>query len=181
MKIARLPGSVLVSAALGAALTPLNSTMVAVALPALAVEFTASAAAVTVLVVTGYLIATLVLSVPAGSVADRIGYGRALTWGRWMFAAGAVIGALSPVLGIVVVGRLLMQDKLPLSEHLLFVSGRTSFEIVQKAFLAGIPIVAAVSAPSSLAIDLARECGVTLIGFLRGRNFNIYACPARIV
>jgi FdhD protein len=80
-----------------------------------------------------------------------------------------------------VVGRMLMQDKLPLSEHLLFVSGRTSFEIVQKAFLAGIPIVAAVSAPSSLAIDLARECGVTLIGFLRGRNFNIYACPARIV
>lgn len=98
----------LVSAALGAALTPLNSTMVAVALPALAAQFTASAAAVTVLVVTGYLIATLVLSVPAGSVADRIGYGRALTWGRWLFAAGAVTGALSPALGIVVVGRLLM-------------------------------------------------------------------------
>jgi MFS family permease len=82
--------------------------MVAVALPALAVQFTAPAAAVTVLVVTGYLIATLVLSVPAGSVVDRIGYGRALTWGRWMFAAGAIIGALSPALGIVVVGRLLM-------------------------------------------------------------------------
>ena len=80
-----------------------------------------------------------------------------------------------------VVGRLLMQDRLPLSDHLLFVSGRTSFEIVQKAFLAGIPIVAAVSAPSSLAIELAKECGVTLIGFLRGPSFNIYACPARIV
>jgi FdhD protein len=80
-----------------------------------------------------------------------------------------------------VVGRMLLQDRLPLSEHLLFVSGRTSFEIVQKAFLAGIPIVAAVSAPSSLAVDLAKECGVTLIGFLRGRNFNIYACQTRIV
>jgi FdhD protein len=80
-----------------------------------------------------------------------------------------------------VVGRLLMQDRLPLSDHLLFVSGRTSFEIVQKAFLAGIPIVAAVSAPSSLAIELAEECGVTLIGFLRGRGFNIYARPGRIV
>ena len=59
--------------------------------------------------------------------------------------------------------------------------GRTSFEIVQKAFLAGIPIVAAVSAPSSLAIELAKECGVTLIGFLRGQSFNIYARPARVV
>ena len=79
-----------------------------------------------------------------------------------------------------VVGRLLMQDKLPLSDHLLFVSGRTSFEIVQKAFLAGIPIVAAVSAPSTLAIELAEACGVTLIGFLRGPSFNIYTCPARV-
>jgi FdhD protein len=69
-----------------------------------------------------------------------------------------------------VVGRMLMQDRLPLSEYLLFVSGRTSFEIVQKAFLAGIPIVAAVSAPSSLAIELAQECGVTLVGFLRGQS-----------
>jgi FdhD protein len=79
-----------------------------------------------------------------------------------------------------VVGRMLMQDRLPLSDHLLFVSGRTSFEIVQKAFLAGIPIVAAVSAPSSLAIELAEDCGVTLIGFLRGPSFNIYARPDRI-
>lgn len=101
-------GSVLVSAALGAALTPLNSTMVAVALPALAAEFSSPAAAVTVFVVTGYLIATLVLSVPAGSVADRVGYTRALMWGRWLFLAGAVVGAVAPVLGIVVVGRLLM-------------------------------------------------------------------------
>jgi FdhD protein len=79
-----------------------------------------------------------------------------------------------------VVGRMLIEERLPLSEHLLFVSGRTSFEIVQKAFLAGIPILAAVSAPSSLAIELAQECGVTLIGFLRGRSFNIYSCPGRI-
>jgi MFS family permease len=100
--------STLVSAALGAALTPLNSTMVAVALPALATQFSAPAAAVTVFVVTGYLIATLVLSVPAGSVADRVGYTRALMWGRWLFAAGSVIGTLAPTLALVVVGRLLM-------------------------------------------------------------------------
>ena len=79
-----------------------------------------------------------------------------------------------------VVGRMLIQERLPLSGSLLFVSGRTSFEIVQKAFLAGIPVVAAVSAPSSLAIDLADECGITLIGFLRGSNFNIYAHPERV-
>jgi FdhD protein len=79
-----------------------------------------------------------------------------------------------------VVGRMLMAEQLPLSEHLLFVSGRTSFEIVQKAFIAGISLVAAVSAPSSLAVELAEDCGITLIGFLRGKNFNIYAHPERI-
>ena len=79
-----------------------------------------------------------------------------------------------------VVGRMMIQDRLPLNNSLLFVSGRTSFEIVQKAFLAGIPIVAAVSAPSSLAIELAEECGITLIGFLRGQNFNIYTHPQRV-
>jgi FdhD protein len=79
-----------------------------------------------------------------------------------------------------VVGRMLMQERLPLTNHVLFVSGRTSFEIVQKAFLAGIPMVAAVSAPSSLAIELAEDCGITLIGFLRGPNFNIYAHPERV-
>jgi MFS family permease len=100
--------SVLASAALGAALTPLNSTMVAVALPALSAEFGAPAATVTVLVVTGYLVATLVCQMPAGSIADRLGYARALTWGRWMFFAGAVVGALAPTLGAVVGGRLLM-------------------------------------------------------------------------
>jgi FdhD protein len=79
-----------------------------------------------------------------------------------------------------VVGRKLMMDALPLADRLLFVSGRTSFEIVQKALLAGIPIVAAVSAPSSLAIDLARETGVTLVGFVRGTAFNIYSHADRI-
>ena len=80
-----------------------------------------------------------------------------------------------------VIGRMLMQDRLPLSDHLLFVSGRTSFEIIQKALLAGIPLVAAVSAPSSLAIDLAQEAGITLVGFVRGGRFNVYTHPARVV
>ena len=82
--------------------------MVAVALPALSDHFASPAASVTVTVVTGYLIATLVLSVPAGSIADRIGYARALTWGRWLFAAGAVLGGVALSLGHVVLGRLLM-------------------------------------------------------------------------
>ena len=79
-----------------------------------------------------------------------------------------------------IVGRMLMRDALPLSDHLLCVSGRTSFEIVQKAIVAGIPLVAAVSAPSSLAIELAEEFGVTLVGFIRGDSFNIYAHAERI-
>ena len=79
-----------------------------------------------------------------------------------------------------IVGRMLMREALPLSDHLLCVSGRTSFEIVQKAIFAGIPIVAAVSAPSSLAIELAQEYGVTLVGFIRGDSFNIYAHPQRV-
>jgi FdhD protein len=79
-----------------------------------------------------------------------------------------------------VIGRMLMQDALPLSKHVLCVSGRTSFEIVQKALFAGVTVVAAVSAPSSLAIDLASELGVTLIGFVRGDGFNIYAHQERI-
>jgi FdhD protein len=80
-----------------------------------------------------------------------------------------------------VVGRMLMRERLPLSDVLLFVSGRTSFEIVQKALFAGIPILAAVSAPSSLAIALARACGITLIGFVRDDSFNIYAHAHRVI
>jgi FdhD protein len=79
-----------------------------------------------------------------------------------------------------VIGRMLMEERLPLSAHLLCVSGRTSFEIVQKALVAGIPLVASVSAPSSLAIDLAHASGVTLVGFVRGDGFNVYAHPARV-
>jgi FdhD protein len=77
-------------------------------------------------------------------------------------------------------GRALMAGRLPLSRSALFVSGRSSFEIVQKAFLGGIPLVAAVSAPSSLAVDLARQTGITLLGFVRDDRFNVYAHPQRI-
>jgi FdhD protein len=79
-----------------------------------------------------------------------------------------------------VIGRMVMRDAIPLADRLLFVSGRTSFEIVQKAVLAGIPIVGSVSAPSSLAISLAEDAGVTLAGFVRGGRFNIYSHPSRI-
>ena len=79
-----------------------------------------------------------------------------------------------------VIGRMLMRVALPLAAHALCVSGRTSYEIVQKAIVAGIPVVAAVSAPSSLAIDLAQAFGVTLAGFVRGDAFNIYAHADRI-
>lgn len=80
-----------------------------------------------------------------------------------------------------IVGRMLMREALPLPDHLLCVSGRTSFEIVQKAVLAGIPILAAVSAPSSLAIALAQAFGVTLVGFIRGDSFNIYTHAERVI
>ncbi len=80
-----------------------------------------------------------------------------------------------------VIGSQLLAERLPLGDRVLMVSGRTSFEIVQKTVVAGIPILAAVSAPSSLAIDLAREAGLTLLGFVRGDTFNIYAGPERII
>ena len=79
-----------------------------------------------------------------------------------------------------VVGWALLNDRIPLSECVLMVSGRGGFEIVQKALVAGIPIVASVSAPSSLAVQMARELGMTLIGFLRGRRFVIYSGDNRI-
>ncbi len=79
------------------------------------------------------------------------------------------------------VGRAAMDGLLPLSNHALMVSGRASFEIIQKAVMAAIPIVAAVSAPSTLAVQLARESNVTLLGFVRDGGFNAYAGVARIV
>lgn len=79
-----------------------------------------------------------------------------------------------------VAGWALMQDRIPLSECVLMVSGRGGFEIVQKALVAGIPILASVSAPSSLAVQMARELGMTLVGFLRGRRFVIYSGEQRI-
>ncbi|GAQ50631.1 formate dehydrogenase accessory sulfurtransferase FdhD [Streptomyces acidiscabies] len=78
------------------------------------------------------------------------------------------------------VGRALQNGDLPLSRSILLVSGRASFELAQKAVMAGIPVLAAVSAPSSLAVDLADETGLTLVGFLRGNSMNIYAGAERI-
>ncbi len=79
-----------------------------------------------------------------------------------------------------VIGWAFLEHRLPLRDTILMISGRGSFEIVQKAVAAGIPIVCAVSAPSSLAIDLARRFDQTLIGFLRGTRFNIYSSAKRI-
>lgn len=79
-----------------------------------------------------------------------------------------------------VVGWALREGRLPLRETVLQVSGRASFELVQKAALAGIPVLAAVGAPSSLAAELADELGVTLIGFSRGRSLNVYTHPGRV-
>ncbi|MFG1941961.1 formate dehydrogenase accessory sulfurtransferase FdhD [Nonomuraea sp. NPDC048826] len=79
------------------------------------------------------------------------------------------------------VGWSAMAGRLPLAGHLLMVSGRASYEIMQKALAAGVPVVCAVSAPSSLAVDLAREFGLTLVGFLRGERCNVYAGHERIL
>ena len=79
-----------------------------------------------------------------------------------------------------VIGWALLENRIPLSNAILLVSGRGGFEIIQKAIVAGLPMVASVSAPSSLAVLLARELGLTLIGFLRGRRFVIYAGENRM-
>ncbi|GGQ45303.1 formate dehydrogenase accessory sulfurtransferase FdhD [Couchioplanes azureus] len=80
-----------------------------------------------------------------------------------------------------VIGWAVREGRLPLAGHLLLVSGRASFELTQKAWMAGIPVLAAVSAPSTLAAELADEAGMTLVGFLRGRSMNVYAGAHRVV
>ncbi|MEX0833916.1 MAG: formate dehydrogenase accessory sulfurtransferase FdhD [Actinomycetota bacterium] len=78
------------------------------------------------------------------------------------------------------IGEALLADRLPLSDRILQVSGRVSFEIVQKAAVAGVPIISAVSAPSSLAVQAAEEFGMTVVGFVRDGRFNVYSKPERI-
>jgi len=78
------------------------------------------------------------------------------------------------------IGQMVLAEQTPLTEHILLVSGRTSFEIMQKTAMAGIPIICAVSAPSSLAVEVARRFRMTLVGFLRDHNFNVYTHPERI-
>jgi FdhD protein len=78
------------------------------------------------------------------------------------------------------VGWALLEGQLPLSDHIVMVSGRSSFEIMQKCLAAGVPIVCAISAPSSLAVDVARRFDMTLVGFLRGNRFNVYSGSERV-
>ena len=79
-----------------------------------------------------------------------------------------------------VVGRMLLDGRLPARDAILVVSGRAGYEIVQKSITAGMPVLAAVGAPSSLAVALSREFNQTLVGFLRGERFNVYAAPERL-
>jgi FdhD protein len=79
-----------------------------------------------------------------------------------------------------VIGWAVREGRLPLTGHVLLVSGRASFELTQKAWMAGIPLLAAVSAPSTLAVELADEAGMTLVGFLRGETMNVYTSPQRV-
>lgn len=80
-----------------------------------------------------------------------------------------------------VIGWALEQNRIPLTGTVLLVSGRASFELTQKSVMAGIPVLAAVSAPSSLAVDLASQSGLTLVAFLRGDSMNIYTRPDRVI
>ncbi|MFI5936166.1 formate dehydrogenase accessory sulfurtransferase FdhD [Actinoplanes sp. NPDC051494] len=80
-----------------------------------------------------------------------------------------------------VIGWALREGRLPLTGHVLLVSGRASFELTQKAWMAGLPVLAAVSAPSTLAAELADEAGMTLVGFLRGPSMNVYSGSQRVM
>jgi FdhD protein len=102
-----------------------------------------------------------------------------------LFDAGGALGIVHEDIGRhnavdKVVGRSLLQGQLPLAEKILLVSGRGGFEIVQKALVAGVPILASVSAPSSLAVQMARAGGLTLVGFLRDRRFVVYSHGERL-
>ncbi|GAC1403525.1 MAG: formate dehydrogenase accessory sulfurtransferase FdhD [Mycobacterium sp.] len=105
--------------------------------------------------------------------------------GAALFAADGTILAVREDIGRhnavdKVIGWALEADRIPLSATVLLVSGRASFELTQKAVMAGIPVLAAVSAPSSLAVDLAGQSGLTLVAFLRGESMNVYTRPDRI-
>ena len=78
------------------------------------------------------------------------------------------------------IGHALLENRLPAGDRVLLLSGRASFEMMQKALAAGIPIVAAISAPTSLAVEFARENNQTLVGFLRGETMNVYAGAERV-
>ena len=101
-------GSRLVAAALAAALMPLNSTMIAVALPDIGAEFDTDPAVVTQALVTSYLVAAIVLQSPAGKIGDRVGHARTVATGQVLVAAGALLGYLAPSLAHLTVARILM-------------------------------------------------------------------------